>query len=458
MLRVTATDNSVKSLWEVSSGDRASASHVADLSRISNVPISELLQRNPRLLVFPESVGESYGSIGDEKILEMSGSLEDVPNLKIRTGNLMGFVGTGNVQLEVTSRFACGEKDFFLHYMLGKVFCPNLVDLKFDAFSKAESRFDYLCFLLPYCLAKAMSQGIFKTYRKFCRNDANVRGAVNISRHIAKNVPFAGRVAYTERARAYDNSLTELVRHAVEVVKTKPFGKAILSSGEVKSLVSQIVEVTPGYSSFERERILFKNAKPLSHPFFTEWEPLQKLCLAILQNERVHFHADSKSVYGLLFDGAWLFEEYLATVLRPIGFVHPQNKEHLGGLRFFDNDGWDFSKNYRKIYPDFYKSGKMILDAKYKHLDGGVCREDLYQVTSYMHTMSENASKVWEGGFVFPSKGDFESKKHQLAGLGGTLRVIGFEIPQRASDFSAFCGAMERAEESLRKGLLSEGL
>lgn len=87
MLRVTATDNGVKSLWEVSSGERASALHVAELSRMANVPISELLQQNPQLLVFPESVKESYGSIGDEKILEMSGSLENIPDLKIRTGN-----------------------------------------------------------------------------------------------------------------------------------------------------------------------------------------------------------------------------------------------------------------------------------------------------------------------------------------------------------------------------------
>lgn len=198
----------------------------------------------------------------------------------------MGFVGKGNVQMEIASRFASGGKDFFLHYMLGKVFCPNIVNLKFDAFSNIKNQFDYLCFLLPFFLKKAMAQGIFKTYQKFDRNDANVRGAVDVSRHMAKNIPFAGRVAYTERSRAYDNPLTELVRHTIEVIKTKPFGKSILSEKNAKPLVSQIVEVTSTYNSFEREKIIFKNAKPLSHPYFTEWKPLQRLCLAILKNQK----------------------------------------------------------------------------------------------------------------------------------------------------------------------------
>ena len=35
------------------------------------------------------------------------------------------------------------------------------------------------------------------------------------------------------------------------------------------------------------------------------------------------------------------------------------------------------------LYPDFYKDN-YILDAKYKHLNSGVGREDLYQVITYM--------------------------------------------------------------------------
>ncbi len=513
MLHITTTDNNcAKNLFDLidksQENDYFTFSHYAELSRIENIPLSELCAKNKNLLVFPDNAKKTYGSIGDEKIFEMSGRIDyhcyaeldslrrlrtastnKIPNqvrndtnqnIKIKTGNLMGFLGIGSAQIQITSRFAqpvvepaettnntkTTTKDFFLHYMLSKVFCPNLLDLKFDAFSAIKNQFDYLCFLFPFYLKKAMAQGIFKTYQKFERNDANVRGAINVSRHIAQNIPFAGKVAYTELARAYDNSLTQLVRHTIELIKTKPFGKAILSEKHTKPLVLQIVEVTPIYNFFEREKIIFKNAKPLSHPFFTEWKPLQKLCLAILKNQKISFHADSNEVYGILFDGAWLWEEYLVTILtkEPHNFIHPKNKESRGGLHFFDNnaDEEHFDKNYRKIYPDFYKPNEIILDAKYKHLENGVGCEDLYQVVSYIHTMSKPNEKVLNGGFVYPEKDcgfsvadteftEVQPPKYKLAGLGGEISLFGFKIPQNANDFVSFCKEIKESEEKLNR-------
>lgn len=515
MLHITTTDNNcTKNLSELidnsQENDDFSLSHYTELSQIANISLSELCEKNKSLLVFPNKIKNTYGSIGDEKIFEMSGNIDcwgnmsayrqesdnDIKrksgndanqissqNIKIKTGNLMGFIGSGSTQIQITSRFApivdgrqvvetinrsTSKNDFFLHYMLSKVLCPNLLDLKFDAFSNIKNQFDYLCFLFPHFLKNAMKQGIFKTYQKFEHNNANIRGRINVPRHIAKNIPFAGKVAYTEKTHTYDNFLTQLVRHTIEVIKTKPFGKAIISDKNTKTLVSQIMEVTPAYNFFNREKIIFKNEKPLLHPFFTEWKKLQKLCLAILKNQKVNFHAESKEVYGILFDGAWLWEEYLSTVLKPIGFLHPENKEVRGGLHFFDNkvDEEKFDKNYRKIYPDFYRNDFKrhdndtnndnrisILDAKYKHLENGVGREDLYQVVSYIHTMSKPNENVFNGGFVFPYKNsDFDvtqstQKPYKLSGLGGKINVIGFKIPQDAENFANFCTEMETLEK-----------
>ena len=36
---------------------------------------------------------------------------------------------------------------------------------------------------------------------------------------------------------------------------------------------------------------------------------------------------DDDEIYGVLFDGAWLWEEYLNTFLADIGFEHPRNKQ-----------------------------------------------------------------------------------------------------------------------------------
>ena len=461
MLLLKTTDNNcskkitdlIKNAPHAEADKTFSAAHYSSLSRITNVPLKELAEKNPNLLVFPYEIDKSYGAIGELPIFEMCGCPENLSEVKIETGNLMGFIGvgtgSGSVQLEIFSRFSKSENDFFLHYMLGKVFCENLFRLNYDASN--GSVFDLLCFMFPLVLKNAVRQGIFKTYRTFERNDANVKGSLNISRHIRQNVPFSGKVAYKERTQVFDNPLTELVRHTIEFIKTKTFRKSVLNSdSDTKSAVSQIVELTQSYNFHARQKIISKNAKPVSHPFFTKWKPLQKLCLAILKYSKINYNSGEKSVCGLLFDGAWLWEEYLNTILRPLGFVHPENKKHKGGLKMFKNDGDEltFDKDFRRIYPDFYKEGEYILDAKYKRLKNGVSREDLYQVVAYMHTM-----KLCRGGFIFPDDGrtDFENRHYNLAGYGGKLDVLGMKIPQNAESFQKFCGLMKNEEENLQK-------
>lgn len=459
MLHLKTTDNNcskkITDLIENSShandGKTFSAAHYSSLSNIANVPLKELTTKNPNLLVFPYEIDKSYGKIGELPIFEMCSCCENLSEVKIKTGNLMGFIGTGfgsgAVQLEIASRFSKSKNDFFLHYMMGKVFCGNLFSLNFNA--STGSVFELLCFMFPLVLKNALQQGIFKTYRTFERNDANVKGALNFPRHIRQNIPFGGKVAYKERTQVFDNPLTELVRHTIEFIKAKPFGKSILNSDSgTKSAVSQIVELTQNYSFHDRQKIISENAKPVSHPFFTKWKPLQKLCLAILNHSKINYHSGEKSVCGLLFDGAWLWEEYLNKILSPLGFVHPENKNHRGGLRMFaDSDELIFDKNFRRIYPDFYKKGKYILDAKYKPLQQNVCCEDLYQVISYMHTM-----KISRSGFIFPDDGrtDFENRRYNLANDTGTLDVIGMKIPQNSENLQEFCKLMKTEEENLQ--------
>ena len=460
MLRLKTTDNNcsqesqkvsdlIKNSPHVDDDKTFSTAHYSSLLRIANVPIKELAEKNKGLLVFPYEIDKSYGAIGELPIFEMCGCPENLSEVKIETGNLMGFFGVGSgggwVQLEISSRFSKSENDFFLHYMLGKVFCENLFSLNYDASS--GNVFDLLCFMFPFVLKNAVRQGIFKTYRTFERNDANVKGSLNISWHIRQNIPFGGKIAYNERTQVFDNPLTELVRHTIEFIRTKPFGKSILNSdSDTKSAVSQIVELTQNYSLHERQKIISENVKPVSHPFFTKWKPLQKLCLVVLKHSKINYHSNETSVCGLLFDGAWLWEEYLNTILRPLGFVHPENKEHKGGLRMFKSDDeLAFDKDHRRIYPDFYKKGEYILDAKYKPLQKNVCREDLYQVVAYMHTM-----RIARGGFIFPDDGtDFHKKTYCLVNDTGTLDVIGVKIPQDAENLQEFSSLMKSEEERI---------
>ena len=248
--------------------------------------------------------------------------------------------------------------------------------------------------------------------------------------------------------------LHEFVKIIKESIKTKPFGKQLLSSdGETKKCVQEIIEATQNYNFHEREKVISQNLKPITHPYFTAYKPLQKLCLAILRHRKIGFARSKNEAYGILFDGAWLWEEYLWTVLKSKNFLHPKNKKHSGGIKMFDNDVDEesFDKNHRRIYPDFYRlespSDKgFILDAKYKRLQNGVAREDLYQIVTYMHTM-----KIDNGGFVYPipqSNFEKDKKTYKLANCGGEVHLFAFPIPFE-SDKKTFRAQMSVAEKQL---------
>ncbi len=433
-------------------GKEPTKSDYDNLSKIANTPILELVKNNPSLLVFPQILGAHDDGIEEQEIFILHGNPEQLEKTTLKTGNLMGFIGIGDTQLKISSRFAKDdEHDFFLHYMLEKVFSINLFDYKYTSES---GRLDLLMFSFPPLLKKALSQGIFRQYQTFRRNDANVKGVIDMRRHIKQNVPFCGKIAYNSRERTFDNPVTELIRHTIESIKTKPFGKQLLSSdGETKKCVQEIFEATPNYDIHEREKVISQNLKPITHPYYTAYKPLQKLCLAIFRHKKIGFGNAKNKAYGILFDGAWLWEEYLATVLVPAGFKHPRNKENRGGIRMFANDIDEnsFDKNYRRIYPDFYKPNECILDAKYKRLQNGVGREDLYQIVTYMHTV-----KIDHGGFLYPiPQTDFENdndnkKTYKLAGYGGTISTIGFPIPQAKSSRLEFLESMKETEGVLR--------
>ena len=44
-----------------------------------------------------------------------------------------------------------------------------------------------------------MRQGVYREYQNYRHNDANLKGTIDVGRHIARNIPFVGNIAYTTR-------------------------------------------------------------------------------------------------------------------------------------------------------------------------------------------------------------------------------------------------------------------
>ena len=288
------------------------------LSNIETASISSPVQVGEIIWQINSAEDRGEGIIYDEIIFSLHGQ-------KLTTGNLMGFVGINGSELTIQSRFAIDKHDYFLHYLLQKVFSFNLFELKHR--SNKENIFDFLIYLFPFFLKKALGQGLFKEYQKKSYNDANVRGNIDINSHIRNNIPFNGKIAYRVREHSYDNKITQLVRHTIEFIKRHRFANGVLtSSNDIQSCVLQIVQATPTYDYNSRKSVINLNLRPLVHPYFSEYKDLQKICLQILRYEGLKFGEKDDKIYGLLFDGAWLWEEYLNTVLKDCNFIHPMNK------------------------------------------------------------------------------------------------------------------------------------
>ena len=407
--------------------------HLANLQKIAEKPICELsLDDNPNLLIFPQDYNEYGDKIGKEYIFE-------VRDGKLYTGNIMGFIGFGETKVRIHSRFAQGEDDYFLHYMLQKVFAINLFDLKYHA--DDESIFDFLIYLFPAFLKRAIRQGLYKEYQTRTYNDPNIRGRIDVSRHIRQNTPFAGKVAYSTREYAYDNYVTQLIRHTIEFISNHPYGGGILQNDDLTNdAVTLIREATPTYSQNKRRKVMNKNLRPLSHPYFSEYRHLQQLCMQILRYEEIKYGRNEDEIYGVLFDGAWLWEEYLNTILKNQGYIHPQNKISKGRIYLFED-------RTGVRYPDFYKDD-IVLDAKYKryadmklqNIDG----DDLHQVITYMYILAARY-----GGLIVPrqhKQKDIVQTSKILKGYGGRMNIYGLTVDSPAQNYKDYCTQMNQHE------------
>lgn len=410
---------------------------LASLFPIADKSISTLCKDYESLLIFPHSINDANDKIGNQSIFALQNT-DNPDKIRITTGNLMGFIGVGNLQIKIASRFDVGRDDFFLHYMLQRVFSFNLFDLSHN--KEEDDVFDFMMFMFPYFLKSAMSQGLYREYQRFRHNDANIKGAVDVNHHIKTNNPFVGNISYTTREYSYDNNMTELIRHTIEFIRTKKYGRGILDiDRQTMDNVCIICNCTPDYNPANRSAIIQKNLRLSAHPYYTEYRPLQQLCLQILRMEDIKYGEDKDEVYGILFDGAWLWEEYVNTIVKDYGFIHPQNKNKKQGIYLFENtrgDGTIVRSGVR--YPDFYKND-FVLDAKYKRLGSydkvsKVDRNDIHQVITYMQRL--NAKK---GGFVVPlEQKPKEVTSSSIIGLDGTISIFGIEISRVNTSYSNF--------------------
>ncbi len=404
--------------------------------RISDKTLNQLEKEG--VFIFPELIKEAKNITRDQMILQ---SVNDY----YRSGNIMGFLGYGQERLVIESRFSNSEHDYFFQYLLENVLdFPSVLELNTDS-NKDNKLINILMFLFPYYLNRAMRKGMFKTYIRNSYNDGNVKGTIDVDNHIKKNTPFTGNIAYSQREFSYDNFLIQLIRHTIEFIKRKPYGNNLLQ--KIKDEVSLVVQASKKYEYYDRRKIIGENKQsPIRHAYYHEYGTLQRLSIMILQQDKYQIGSGINQTHGIVFDGAWLWEEYMNTLIGD-SFYHPMNKGGKGSQRLFEN-------NIGLIYPDFIsrdKENQVVADAKYKPI-GNIGNKDYLQVLAYMFRFDAK-----KGFYLYPEPG--EEKDIELRMNRGStyednvepredIKVVkcGLNIPNDIRDYKEFTDKIKIAE------------
>ena len=323
---------------------------------------------------------------------------ENKEGFSLATGNLMGALrfrdrksGT-SVQVEILSRFDKGGNNFFLNYLLSRAF--DVATGEDPVSAKQPSVLDLLLdVLFVRRFGEASRNGLLRQYRTYRNNDWAFKGRLDLPRHIRENVPLPRGVAYVKREIDLDVPVNRLLLLAALVVrKRRP--DLFERNEDARDALRELRTAIPDPGDVRSVLSHRDCREPVRHPFYREvWEPLRQIARMILEEERWMLFQDDEeeTVSGVVFDGAWLWEEYIASVLVPRGFRHcvRGGSADERGLRVFKNGG-------RRFNPDFLRSD-CVLDAKYKRSNPNGGRNDVHQVLCYLLL---SGAKL--GGLVFP--------------------------------------------------------
>ena len=424
-----------------------SSDNLDDLKAIASVVISKKqLKCHNSLIIFPNSFYSEATKESSKK--EICTIMEEIDGAKLCTNSIVGFVGHNQTYLSIYSRFQSKkEEDYFLHYMLQKIARINLFNLQHT--TDEDHVFNFLIYLFPTFLKRAINQGIYRQYVTRKYNDANIRGIVDFNRHIRYNLPFNGKVAYVTREYSYDNSVTQLIRHTIEFIRQYNDNKILSIDVDTQQAVKQIINATSSYTISARQSVINQNLRPIMHPYYTEYTALQKICLQILRFKKLKYSHKKNEIYGILIDAAWLWEEYLAILLK--GKYEHYKKEE--GKRFYLFDEGEKRTNIQQIIPDYLSPDrKIVADAKYIPLDerNSYAEEKAtaiyYKTITYMYRFHSQ-----KGLLLYPCLGQGEPiclkiKTEKKNIYRGTISKIGLEIPTGKS-FEDFCAQMSKNEQ-----------
>ncbi len=274
-----------------------------------------------------------------------------------------------NARFDILSRFD-EEKPYFLATMLirdGLKFSDGLI------YSGVEELCDhFLVSVFKNHLTNALIKGFFRSYKNIHSLSEKVRGSIDTNRllEIAMDDDSI-MIPCKFRERSQNNNLNRLIVETYLYLRKK-YPRTIQLNFDSSKSLHDAIETLWYITSPYKGNIINDNLKPITHPYFSEYEELRQVCLRILTGSKMSLWNDSvdanEEIQGVLFYIPDLWELYLEDKLKKrtrktsISFKAQGGR---GGISVLDtNNEYIF-----KTYPDFvfYEGNNpiTILDAKF---------------------------------------------------------------------------------------------
>ena len=255
------------------------------------------------------------------------------------------------------------------------------------SFNSQNNSYWLIALLWKAMLNRALTTGqIPKEYITVTKNQKNYHGRLTIAKHIRANLCDATRFYCSYKKLSMDNTINRVIRSIYIILKSKGLSSLV---AEFEAYDKYLCSMGVGAKVVDVHEIDDIRYTRLSAPY----KPVMELSRTILANHKAESSNDKSvnSDVSYFIDIAELWEMYLLKLL--------QNNLPSDYYVYSPNTGFGDSLlegGMREIRPDIIieKNGRvlMIIDAKYKDYTQfgksalfGVNREDLYQMTTYLH-------------------------------------------------------------------------
>ncbi|WP_033796649.1 McrC family protein [Bacillus pseudomycoides] len=304
---------------------------------------------------------------------------------RLRFINYVGVIQCSDVRYEIVPKIKLSPIDD-RKALLGMLSITGFLPVSFyEEVLNGEERGDLLTAFLATFLTRLLNElrkGTYKTYERHEENLNTLRGKLELSKHIHKNV-FQKTKAYCAfDEHTENNSLNQLFKCALLIVKKHTKIHAVKLHLERCLGYLERVDVVQ-FSKKELRSITFNR----QNERFREAALFAKL---IVERATIYSKGQGASSFSFLFQMNMLFEKYIEVALREIMDSNEIISQHAE-KRLLRN-----KKSGRQnilLKPDFVINNMLILDTKWKSATNNgrssYMQSDIYQMYAYVTAYKE---------------------------------------------------------------------